>query len=150
MKNTIITILIILIIVISAVSYNKINTLKSENSAINERLNKFAYKGNVNMGPENAGELMDELFSRYDTDVYLTSAYFRPNIEANPMMGYCISFKDWKGEKVCTASLNETLDRNYQDYVTKLLNEKKISGKLGDLMNKKNLTDEEIVEGLRK
>lgn len=149
MKNTMITVLIILVIIISTVSYNKINALKSENSAMTERLDKLTYKGNVNMGPDKAGELMDELFSRYDTEVYLTSAYFRPNIEVSPMRGYCISFKDWKGEKVCTSNLNETLDTDYHDYVTKILNEKKISDKLGDLMKKKNLTDGEIVEGIK-
>ncbi len=148
MKNTIIMVLIILVIVISTVSYNKINILKSENLAMTERLDKLTYKGNVNIGPLKSRELMDELLSRYEADIYLTSAYFRPHIEANPMMGYCISFKDWKGERICNSDLNETISAKSHDFVTTVLNEKRISDKLGDLMKKKNLSDEEIIEGL--
>ena len=149
MKNTIITILIILIVIVSAVSYSKINVLSDENNEIKERIEKLTFQGNVNMGPTFAGEMMDNLTKIYDADVYLTSAFYQPNREANPQIGYCISFKGWEKEKVCTSSLNETLDSNYHDFVTKILNEGKISEKLGDLMKKKNLTEEEIIDGLR-
>ena len=149
MKNTIITILIIFIVVISAVSYSRINVLSKENNEIKERIERLTFQGNVNMGPIFAGEMMDNLTKVYDADVYLTSAFYRPNREANSQIGYCISFKGWEKEKVCTTNLNETLDSNYHDYVTRILNEGKISEKLGDLMKKKDLTEEEIIEGLR-
>lgn len=149
MKNIIITVLIIFIVVVSAVSYSRINALSKENNEIKERIEKLTFHGNVNMGPTFAGEMMDNLTKVYDADVYLTSAFYRPNNEANPQTGYCISFNGWEKEKVCTTNLNETLDEKYHDYVTKILNERKISEKLGDLMKKKNLTEEEIIDGMR-
>ena len=152
--SIIIGVVLILIIIFLSFKLNSSKTetiqLKEDINSMQKRIDKLTFIGNVNEGPPKAEEMMKKLLEKKKADTYLTSAYFRTNNEASPMIGYCISFKDWEGYVDCSTDLNEVLDKKSQDHITRELNRIKITEKLGDLMNKKNLTMNEVIEGLRR
>ena len=114
-KNIILVLALLALVVLSFLYID----LKKENRELEEILGK-PYRSDVNVAVLKAEELMNELVNNTEAGVYMTSAYFSFRDDTQKE-GYCISFKEWEGEKVCSSEINETLDKKQHEYLIKVL-----------------------------